>query len=97
MGELKSTYRLDVYDSVQVVAIEDLNMGERSVTNDIENVIEEVRRIMNKTGRNIERYQVIYKDSEGLLDGYGQNSGQFISLGVSCCSSCAIDKIIHKN
>lgn len=49
------------------IMIEDLNHGRMSVTNDIENVIEY---ICNKENINPVEHYIIYKDSDGIWDGY---------------------------
>jgi hypothetical protein len=49
-----------------LLLIVDMNTGERSVTNDIENVVNE---IYQKLGDKIKEYKIIYKDSDGIWDG----------------------------
>ena len=52
--------------SGNVISIVDLNLGNRSVTNDIENVL---RKIEHYHQASIVPYNIIYRDSEGIWDG----------------------------
>ena len=61
MKKTKSDYIW--YVSNGYLKIEDLNLGGRSVTNDIENVLYEIR---EEIGDQIEKFQIIYKDSDEL-------------------------------
>lgn len=70
------------------VLIEDKNMGEMSVTNDIENVVDEICQT-NKI--NPETVAFLYKDSEGVWDGYDRKRNRFIYLGA-INSQSAIEK-----
>lgn len=62
----------------KVLAITDLNMGHMSVTNDIENVIQDIalREDINPTD-----YLVVYKDSESRWDGWSWDTNWFLHLG----------------
>ncbi|MGB3452915.1 MAG: hypothetical protein WBA59_03695 [Moheibacter sp.] len=70
------------------VLIEDKNMGEMSVTNDIENVVDEICQT-NKI--NPENAVSLYRDSEGVWDGYDRKTDRFIYLGANNSQS-AIEK-----
>lgn len=48
-----------------IICIIDENAGGKSVTNDIENVLDDIQ----KSGINIEEHKIIYRDSEGFWDG----------------------------
>jgi hypothetical protein len=63
-------------DLLQIV---DLNLGGRSVTNDIENVINE---IYQKIGEEIKKYKILYRDSEGVWDGVNP------IWGIKKCVEC---------
>jgi prophage maintenance system killer protein len=64
-------------DGRQFLMIEDLNKGRMSVTNNIENIVDYV--CMNKLQNPCEVY-IVYKDSEGMWDGYEFASLHFIPL-----------------
>jgi hypothetical protein len=64
-----------------VVWIEDIGVNTRSVTNDMEAVLND---IMRKTDINIADYKVVYKDSQGNWDGvtpHLNNDGKVIDVG----------------
>jgi hypothetical protein len=52
--------------SGNVISIVDLNLGNRSVTNDVENVL---RKIEYYHQGSIARFDIMYRDSDGLWDG----------------------------
>jgi len=60
----KSNYEWRFKDGV--LAIEDLNLGKMSVTNNMENVLTEIR---SKIGDEIVGAKIVYRDSEGEWDG----------------------------
>ena len=64
MGIVKSNYQFKITDDI--LHIEDLNYGGKSVTNNIENVINEIKEMI---GDKIKKCHIIYKDSEGIWDG----------------------------
>lgn len=94
----KSDYTWKV--SQDVLHIEDLNSGGRTVTNDIENVVNEIYQVI---GEKIKDYHIIYRDSEGMWDGVTP------SWEVKKCTSCdfynigetdfnlALEKVKRKN
>lgn len=49
-----------------IISIVDLNLGNRSVTNDIENVL---RKIEHFHQASIVGFRIMYRDSEGIWDG----------------------------
>lgn len=59
------------------IVIEDLVLGNRSVTNDIENVVVDV---CNFEDIKIDDYKVIYKDSDGTWNGYIVKTNDFVYL-----------------
>jgi len=61
---LRSDYTYTVRGNV--IAIIDLNRGSRSVTTDIENILDDIRRALD---RDLSGYAVIYRDSMGNWDG----------------------------
>jgi len=75
----KSDYihRIENFSGRQIIIIEDLNLGGMSVTNNIENVVREIE-IMEKIKAS--EFMIIYKDSEGVYDGFDYAKEQFIPL-----------------
>lgn len=63
-----------------VVSIVDLDKGNKSLTNDIENVIEEV---CLRAGIKPHEYKWVYRDSGGMWDGFDPATKQFIPLGTT--------------
>lgn len=86
MVAVKADYDYKIIDGI--ICIEDLNRGNRSVTNDIENVIEQIKYFENIKNIKI----VIYRDSEGNWDGYVVENDAFIPL-VTKSREIAIQKI----
>lgn len=56
------TYKIDG----EFLFIEDLNTGDKSVTNDIEEIVKELAICI---GPNIKDMLIIYRDSDGVIDG----------------------------
>lgn len=79
MSRTRSDYAYDIDKANKVVFIEDLNRGRMSVTNDIENVIVE---IANDENFEVDSMKWVYKDSDGIWDGYDPSENSFIALGV---------------
>jgi hypothetical protein len=70
-------YGIELYKSRKVLVIEDLNLGRVTVTNDIENVVEE---IAGKERINPVEHMIVYRDSAGIWDGYNFSTRQFEML-----------------
>jgi hypothetical protein len=60
-----------------VILIWDQNLGNLSVTNDIENVVGDIAR---REGIEPTRYLIVYKDSEGRWDGWDASRGDFFVI-----------------
>jgi hypothetical protein len=60
----KSDYKWKFKDNI--LFIQDLNLGRMSVTNNIENVLSEIK---DEMGEKITEAKIIYKDSQGVWDG----------------------------
>lgn len=60
-----------------ILVIEDLNLGNMSVTNDIENVVKDIQQLehINPSER-----LIVYSDSEGCWDGWDHDKQEFVSL-----------------
>lgn len=80
MSSMKPPFRADYTYTVEgsVIAIVDLDQGGKSVTNDIENVLDDIRAQIG----DLAGYGVIYRDSMGRWDGVRLKRGvvQFYSL-----------------
>lgn len=76
----RGLFRADYTYSVEgsVVAIVDLDQGSKSVTNDMENVLDEVRSELGS----LAGYAIIYRDCRGIWDGVrlGQRGVEFYAL-----------------
>lgn len=77
MARADYTYSIESYQGRNIIQIEDLNLGNMSVTNDIENVLSEIGRVEKIDPSS---YMVVYKDSTGDWDGFDFKSGNFIAL-----------------
>lgn len=60
------------------LSIVDLNLGRTSVTNCIEDVVEEICKAEDVDPLKL---YIVYKDSEGIWDGWDHKTKRFISLG----------------
>lgn len=72
------TYRIN---NEEVLAIEDLNLGNMSVTNDIEAVLEEIKTKEKMSPEQFDSIIIVYKDSDGRWDGWNQKTNTFVSGG----------------
>lgn len=70
--------RTTIYEADRIIYIQDLNLGNVSVTNDAEQVIPRVHR---ETGKNLNDFIVIYEDSEGEIDELITKDNEFIDFG----------------
>ncbi len=76
-----------------VIAIVDLDQGSKSVTNDMENVLNDIRAELG----DLAGYAVIYRDSTGRWDGVrqvGQLSIEFYSLNEADQQQAA-SRLLH--
>ena len=93
---MKSTFTYSINKDFQIIFIEDSNIG-MSVTNDIENVIESIARDFKKENNSISHYDIIYRDSNGIIDGIyitDEKFHDFYSIGETDYNK-AILKIDH--
>ena len=72
------TYTVRPYRGHQLIALIDPNKGNKSITNDIENVVNTIIK-KEKIGIMTD-FRVIYKDSEGIWDGWDYLTQEFILL-----------------
>lgn len=87
---MHSNYTHEILDNI--IIIEDLDLGNLSVTNNIENVLEE---IANKHQIDLNDHKIIYADSIGLWDGYDYKNRHFIPLATDS-RKVAIERIKNK-
>lgn len=80
---IRKPFRADYTYTIEgnVIAIVDLDLGSKSVTNDIENVLEDIRAELG----DLAGFAVIYRDSMGRWDGVRLKNGSayFYSLNES--------------
>ena len=69
----KSNYTYSI-DGRTIYIIDNQCDGYLSVTNNIENVLEEISKELNTS---ISNYEVIYKDTDGRIDGVHTKDGEF--------------------
>lgn len=74
------TYQIKTYNGRACIVIQDNNTDGKSVTNNMENVIDE---ICHKEEINPADYIIIYQDSQGLYDGWNYSKQDFVILQVS--------------
>jgi hypothetical protein len=86
MSKADYTHRTAVLNGAKILVIKDLNLGNTSVTNDIENVVNDIA-IMESI--NPADYLIIYKDSEGNYDGWDHAAMDFVPLGENSWISAA--------
>jgi len=79
MAHSDYTYQVTSHGGHAVIAIEDTNGGGMSVTNNIENVVEEIG-IKEKIDP--EAFVIVYKDSDDRWDGWDDNRQAFIYLNA---------------
>lgn len=90
----RSNYRHQILQCAgrNVIAIENLNIGGMSVTNNIENVVDEIAAAEKIDPQ---QHMIVYKDSDGVWDGWDYSNGSFISLQEDDYKD-AVDKYILK-
>lgn len=71
MSKSKSNYTYTIDGNV--IFIEDLD-GAMSVTNNVENVLQEISKEMESP---ISNFKVIYRDTDGNIDGISTEDGKF--------------------
>lgn len=73
-------YRLGIVTDQKILLIWDKNLGNRTVTNDIENVVADIAAHENLDA---EDYLIFYKDSEGTWTGWEPSLHQFYHCAMS--------------
>lgn len=77
MSKSDYIHKIENFGGRNVIVIEDLDLGGKSVTNNIEQVVMEIE-IMEKVDAT--DYMIVYKDSDGVYDGYDFINEQIIAL-----------------
>jgi hypothetical protein len=85
MNRPRADYSYDIVDDFLI--IEDLNLGRMSVTNCIEDVVEEISKTLNVDPVN---WKIIYRDSDGIWDGWNHANYKFISLNEKSLTQAII-------
>lgn len=86
------TWTKEMYSGKKFLVILDENRGGMSVTNDIENVVES---ICFDDKISAADHFIIYKDSDGMWDGWDHQTQSFIPLQCTKKSN-AIDKFLAR-
>ena len=76
-----------------IISIIDLNLGRMTVTNNIENVVSEIAK---KERIAPEEFKWIYRDTDGLWDGWNPTTNTFIPLQTHL-ESDAREQIVYKS
>jgi hypothetical protein len=92
MARADYTYKTTTCSGRNVIAIEDLDLGNTSVTNDIETVIKEIAAVEKIDPK---KWTIVYADSDGTWDGYDYSSKEFILLNEGDYRD-AVDKYLMK-
>ena len=90
MNKPDYVYQVADFHGRNVIAIVDMNLGNMSVTNGIEQVVEDIAR-----EKQIEphHYMIVYCDSEAVWDGWDPVTSEFIPLNTQTWEQ-AVDKYI---
>lgn len=75
------THSTGMIAMVNFLFLIDLDLGNRSLTNDIDKAVEEV--LIKIDPANQKDYRVVYKDSSGEWNAFFKDSGQIMYVGVS--------------
>lgn len=86
------TYTVATCAGRNVIMIEDLDLGNVSVTNDIKNVVKEISSVEEIDPG---QYMIIYKDSSGSWDGWDHHRQDYVALQEDDHRD-AIDKYVLK-
>ena len=76
------TYSILKKGGVAFILIVDQNLGGLSVTNGIEEVVDEIS--MKEKIKDLNKFVVLYKDSEGIWDGWSNENQEFFGFDIDC-------------
>lgn len=71
------THHLETYEGREVIAIEDLNLGNMTVTNNIENVVDCISKMEHINPAN---FIVVYNGTDGYWDGWDVIAQKYVLL-----------------
>lgn len=77
MARADFTHEITEFNGFPVIKIEDLNLGNMSVTNDIENVVRDIE-TMEKIDAS--KHIIVYKDSDEMWDGWDAINSSYVPL-----------------
>jgi hypothetical protein len=86
-------FAMKIYRDEMVIALEDLDFGNRSVTNDMEWVIEQ----LHERVPDFDSYRLIYRDSMGIWDAVvilADGGHAIVSLGMEKSERVAVAKAV---
>ncbi len=86
----RSSYDWQLHEP-NILFIEDNDRG-MSVTNNIENVLQEIRAELDS--HNLDHLQIIYRDTNGMIDGVDTRNNQY--AGIFSINETELEKAIAK-
>ena len=92
MTQSDYTYEFAKMYGTRCIVITDLNQGNKSVTNDIENVVADIAR---KEQLNPTNFPIIYSDTEGIYNGWDAYRNKFVPLHQKL-KMVAVEMMVHK-
>lgn len=88
----KADYDYVIIDEINLLIITDLNYGNMSVTNDIKNVLEDIK----QKGIKLSDYKVCYQDSSGCFDGLFVNKETEEFVHFYCIQAKNMDELKNR-
>lgn len=78
----KADFTFIIDEETRIIAIEDLNKGNISVTNDMENILNEilVQGLNKDKNFSLDNYTIVYKDSNNVWDGVNIKNNKFFGF-----------------
>lgn len=73
----QADFNYEVFEKEKLIAITDMNSGKKTVTNDIENVVDEIGKMEKIDPKH---YMIIYRDTMNFWDGWDATIRDFIIL-----------------
>ncbi len=94
MSKADYLHEITEYNGFKCLKIEDLNLGNISVTNDIENVVADIAQ-MERIDPS--QFIIVYKDSEGNWDGWDPLKELHVSINKPSFFSAVREYLAHVN
>lgn len=78
----KADFNYQIIEENSIIFIEDQNKGSMSLTNDMENVLEEIfnTELSKDVKFSLDDYTIIYRDSTGIIDGVNVTNNKFFGF-----------------